>query len=618
MTFRRHFPSAAAVLVIGGFVLIAAQNLASFPIPDTDEAMTLQIPYEMLNRGKLAFPMYQFMGGNIENSWHSLTPVFFVILSGFMKVVGWGLLQGREFNLGCAAIALFLIYLIGRRVGDWQVGLIAVVIVICDPLFLSRSRLVRNDLLAVVFGLLSFYLLDLGLERAKKAYFLGSGLAAGAAVMCHTNLIYILIVLAVLMTLKHRRSIAKSRDAWLVAGGAFAVMAYEIIYALVDYRNLILQNRGDTIHFRVMDPWGWWENLRDEPHRYLDWYQARGIEFVPQGGFQRVFLLLTVVAIFYLIVRASRSLKPGAILDQKDRLLIATGIVVLFFAVIVQRKVTQYIVYLAPWFALCVAVMIRDGLASIKSLKDRKWSWAKSAQEGAIAITLILFGMFVYQVSGRYFPGYLRQAHAADLPSFEEIREVMRSSVPDGLCPAAIGNGYLWLAFPEHDRCFFAHMEHNLDERLGLDGKDYALFVRPKSREKVERLTAAGAERYHLLAELRWTAYGSFKIYYTGDDLRYKSLPVARYYFFGHRRGHVNDAQIAAGSVVWDSASIADWSAPFTLKPFTVYHFQADEDEQAKDWSVDLVDDNTGEVIEHISPREESLGETVGFQNASR
>src|SRR5262245_32761918 len=93
----RNLPLIAAVLIIGGFVFVAAQRLGKFPLPDTDESMTLQVPYEMLNRGKLAFPMYQFLGGNIENVWHSFTPVFFVILTGYLKLVGWGLLEARLF-----------------------------------------------------------------------------------------------------------------------------------------------------------------------------------------------------------------------------------------------------------------------------------------------------------------------------------------------------------------------------------------------------------------------------------------------------------------------------------------------------------------------------------------
>ena len=120
--FKNNFDLALLALVIIGFVYVAAQNLATAPLPDTDESMTLQVPYEMLNHGKLAFPMYRHLGGNIENVWHSYTPVFFVLLSGFMKLFGWGLAEGRAFNLLTAVVVLMITHAIGRRLFDWRVG----------------------------------------------------------------------------------------------------------------------------------------------------------------------------------------------------------------------------------------------------------------------------------------------------------------------------------------------------------------------------------------------------------------------------------------------------------------------------------------------------------------
>src|SRR6185436_3800454 len=123
--FKNNLDFILFALLVAGFVYVAAARLATVPVPDTDESMTLQVPYEMLNHGKLAFPMYSFLGGNIENSWHSFTPVFFVSLTGFMKVFGWGLAQGRAFNLLTAVLLLLIVYLTARKLFRWPVGLIA-------------------------------------------------------------------------------------------------------------------------------------------------------------------------------------------------------------------------------------------------------------------------------------------------------------------------------------------------------------------------------------------------------------------------------------------------------------------------------------------------------------
>src|SRR5262249_34616941 len=113
-------------LLAAGFVYTAAQRLADVPVPDSDEAMTLQVPYEMLTRGRLAFPMYQYLGGNIQNVWHSYTPVFFGALASYLKVFGWGLTQARTFNLIASALLLLLVYVIGRSWFDWVAAAAAV------------------------------------------------------------------------------------------------------------------------------------------------------------------------------------------------------------------------------------------------------------------------------------------------------------------------------------------------------------------------------------------------------------------------------------------------------------------------------------------------------------
>lgn len=133
-------------LLLAGFLAIAGQRIGSVPVPDDgDESMILQVPYEILHRGKFAWPMYRYLGGNIENAWHSFRPVYYLLLTGFFKLFGWGLTQGRVFNLITAAIALLLVYVIGRRLIGWRAGLVGVVMLISDPTFFERSRMIRNE-----------------------------------------------------------------------------------------------------------------------------------------------------------------------------------------------------------------------------------------------------------------------------------------------------------------------------------------------------------------------------------------------------------------------------------------------------------------------------------------
>src|SRR5436305_7086552 len=101
-------------IVMCGFLFVATARLADVPVYETDESYTLQVPYELLHHGRLALPMYRYLGGNIEQVWHSLTPLFFLLLSGFLKLFGFGVLQGRIFNLITVALTMLMVYLVCR------------------------------------------------------------------------------------------------------------------------------------------------------------------------------------------------------------------------------------------------------------------------------------------------------------------------------------------------------------------------------------------------------------------------------------------------------------------------------------------------------------------------
>jgi hypothetical protein len=112
---------------------------------------------------------------------------------------------------------------------------------------------------------------------------------------------------------------------------------------------------------------------------------------------------------------------------------------------------------------------------------------------------------------------------------------VIRNIVPDELCPVAVQNPSIWLAFPEKDRCF-ATLERRMNDSIDIGGKDYALIKRNKPGGRAPEKSEEG---YHLLGEMSNTPYGNLVVYYTGTDPRYLSIEPKRYRLFGEFRGHV-------------------------------------------------------------------------------
>jgi 4-amino-4-deoxy-L-arabinose transferase-like glycosyltransferase len=542
---KSNLDFALVTLVIGGFVIVAAQRLGTVPVPEGDEAFTLQVPYEMLVRGKLALPMLRYLGGNIENVWHSFTPVCFLLLSGFLKLFGLGIVQGRAFNLVTAALTLLTVYLIGRKLFDWRAGLVAVVMLIGDQTFLERSRLLRNDYAAASFALLAYFLYEMA-ERRKSARLLAaSGLAAGAGVMCHTNILYMVAAICLLIVLREGWRAFRSRNLYVFAGSALLAMAYEIVYDAIDYKNFLLQNRGDDLHFRVLGYLGFWQNVLEEKSRYAKWYTG-GLMFPGLSQITlRVFQVLTVLAIIYLVVYCARCInRSGIMSDPKVRVFIVTLVVVLFHAVIISHKRIYYFAHLAPWFALCVGILARDGLDWISRLRRENVPRARLAHRVAVALIALAVTGYGLQLASQYRE-YLTRVRNPDLASFEEFTAAIRSIVPEELCPVAVKNPSVWLAFPETDLCF-ATIEGRMKEDLDIDGNQYALVTRPNfsldrtAKPEGSRVGSedAGLRDYHLLGEMRETPYGSLLIYYTGKDPRYLALEPKRYQFFGDLRGH--------------------------------------------------------------------------------
>ncbi|HJQ26997.1 MAG TPA: glycosyltransferase family 39 protein [Blastocatellia bacterium] len=598
-------PIAASLLfaaVLGGFLLVATVRLADVPVYETDESYTLQVSYEMLTRGRLALPMYRFLGGNITETWHSLTPLFFLLLTGFLKLFGFGVLEGRAFNLITVALAFLMVYVIGRRLFDWPAGLAAVVLMASDQTVLERARLLRNDYAAECFALLAFWLYDVAERRKQPRFYVGAGLAAGAGVMCHSSILYMIAAIALLMLMRDGWRLFKQSKLYLFLASALAVMSYEIISILLDWRNAQAQYRSDDLHFGMFSLSGLWANLLDEPRRYARWYAAYDVYFanVPRT-LLHLFQLLIVAAMVYLLVRLVFAIKRRRVSDEpRVRLLVVALTSALFFAVI-THKAGYYNVHLITWYALAVGVLLNDAVkTAFDTLRAR---WPDSLAVRAIAFGLMAIALLGYgALWARQTVRYLREVRNPELARFDEMKAALRRIIPEDLCPIAVKAPVMWLVFVEKDDCF-ATIERRMADAVDLDGKDYALIVRPKSPDYWARVLD---EDGHLLGELQDTPYGNFRVYYTGNDPRFLTRAPVRYSFFRRWRGHATSEQVAAARQVWNQrydsatelglmiappdkdASVAITDA-LVLKPNTIYQLQL-EAASNTDWQLVVAD----------------------------
>src|SRR5262249_31145461 len=148
--------------------------------------------------------------------------------------------------------------------------------------------------------------------------------------------------------------------------------------------------------------------------------------------------------------------------------------------------IMQYIVHLAPWFALCAGVLARDAIVRMHSVSRRESGRLEPAALAATIILLAVGAAFCAQLIRQNY-GFVRKVGDPEQASFEEIKQVLRSVVQDELCPVSIGSGVMWLAFPEKDQCY-AVIERRMKDAVDIKGANYALIVRPKGAQKMRSL----------------------------------------------------------------------------------------------------------------------------------
>ncbi len=531
----RHWDVLLMLAVVSAFTFVASQRLATAPVPDlADEPMMLQTPYELLYEGKFAQGMYRFLGGNIENSWRSLEPGVLLMLAGVFKIFGYGLLQARAFNLAAAVGILVILFFIGRRLVNEKAGFAAIVLLASDLTFLERSRMIRTDFVPAMFALLAFYLYEIAEGRKSWRLYAASGVSAGVGVLGHPNVLYVVGAILLLMLMRRGFKALVSKPLLQFILAMFAVLSYTIITDLLYYGELRLQYRDDEAHFGLLSGgWTWLSNILAEPERYAGWYTGAGLTFanVPLTLIH-VFQALAAAGIVYLIGRALLGKRISA--DPRNRILLVTLVSILFFALI-SRKTNFYLVHIETWLALCAGILIADSFDAVRGWRSYNLRYAGLLS--GILVTVALAGLVVYGfLLARQTRRYVREVRNPDLATFEEFKEVIRSVVPNGVCPVAVKAPVIWLAFPESDRCF-ATIEKRMLGSVDLSGKEYALVTKEKGPDNWARALIAD---HHLLARLIDSPYGDLSVYYTGSNPELLRLRPTIYQFSARLRGHTS------------------------------------------------------------------------------
>lgn len=162
-------------------------------------------------------------------------PLAKLFMAGGILIFGDTSFGWRFFSAVFGVIAIWLLYLVGQKIFNRQVGLLAAFLGTLDGLFLTQSRIAMNDIFLIVFILATIYFLWSFIKSGYFRDFLLAAFFTGLATATKWPGIFLGALLMVglgyqLMKQKHPAQWLRSSLIWIVGGGLLIPVIYLLAY----------------------------------------------------------------------------------------------------------------------------------------------------------------------------------------------------------------------------------------------------------------------------------------------------------------------------------------------------------------------------------------------------
>jgi len=226
--------------------------------PWTDEAMFADPAFTLISKGYLGCPVEEFAYAwpNLARHVYMPFPLNLVVLAGWFKIVGFGLIQQRVLSMLWTGILLFSIYrLIGVLLQDARTALWCTVLVALDYQIMVAGSFGRYDPMVAALGFCG-YLLYLSLrEKHLHLALILANTAVMLAGTTHPNGLLYFFGLSVLVLYHDRRRLGWRQ----VALSAVPYVAGGLVwgaYVMQDPRTAIAQLSSSSWNrVSILHPW---------------------------------------------------------------------------------------------------------------------------------------------------------------------------------------------------------------------------------------------------------------------------------------------------------------------------------------------------------------------------
>lgn len=301
--------------------------LTKYPPPGGDEPGFVDPAVTLVTKGYIGTEIYHGLLPTMEHHVYWVPPLYFVLLAGWFRLFGIGLVQARTFSVLGALVIVMSVYLLSRRCAKMPQAFAAAALCAISFWLVNRACFARMDTLCVALILMSIFVYQNAIDRAKLELYALSGLLAGLALLTHPLGIIAIIVLLLHLLFTHKKKLLLKREVYVVIICFFSCVAVWIGYILQDYAAFHVQMQAQ---------------LERKHNAWSYWYQFK------MARTHVVSLSAVLIAGLWLILKGWRSSQSG---------LIAISLAVAFAAATYGHE-AGYFLYFYPFACVALAIAL--------------------------------------------------------------------------------------------------------------------------------------------------------------------------------------------------------------------------------------------------------------------
>jgi hypothetical protein len=371
--------------------------LDRIPIVHPDEPWILSPGYKLFTRGVYGSDLFTGFNG-MEFVYFEFMPLMSLLQGAGAMLFGVGVMQIRVIPVMLGTISLALSFALARQIANATTAVMTMFLLLFwqwatsgTRLFgsgvplIDLARVARYDILVAPLGLGTLLMwMHARRTHAWRYYFL-SGLLAGLAGMAHLYGAFWIAALVIVHLLDHfwfeRRTLFRATG--LIGGGAGIVWLMWMAVALLNWDYFVGQTTQYGDRFNVFNAAFYLQNLAMEGQRYN--LGIRDLQSLMRIGLWMLVGGVPLATVWVIARTARNSYRKGL------WLLVPSVLFPVLFALLIRVKTFNYLVSIAPFYALmlawCIVALFNSGrgarifIVLILSISTVQSAWSIGAMQ---------------------------------------------------------------------------------------------------------------------------------------------------------------------------------------------------------------------------------------------